>query len=99
MSTLFRGSLICLCGLFIGSGLRLGAQPVTCSDPLTEKQKTTVTKYVRQKYNLPDTVALSLKKDTAVADACFRELVFEGTSSFKTWELTLYASPDARFLS
>jgi hypothetical protein len=34
-----------------------------------------------------------------VQDACFRELVFEGKNPFKTWELTLYASPDARFLS
>ncbi len=99
MPTLFRISLIWLYGLLLGSGLRLEAQPAACSQALTEKQKTTFTEYVRSKYKLPATVALSLKKVTAVPDACFRELVFEGKSPFKTWELTLYASPDARFLS
>ncbi len=98
-TTLLRSCMAGLCALLLGSGLRLAAQAPVCSLPLTEKQKQTLTDYVRQKYKLPDTVTLALKKDTPVQNACFRELVFEGKSAFKTWELTLYASPDARFLS
>ncbi len=87
------------CGLFFASGLCLGGQAPACSQPLQERQRRSLTTYVRNKYKLPDTIALSLKKDRAVRDTCFRELTFEGKSAFKTWELTLYSSPDARFLS
>ena len=89
-----------LCGLiFVYGRPWLEAQASACSGIFTEKQKQTVTDYVRKRYKLPNTVVLSLKSDTAVRDTCFRELSFEGKSAFKTWGLTLYASPDARFLS
>jgi protein-disulfide isomerase len=88
-----------LCGLLWGWGLHLEAQAPGCPQALSENQKKTLTDYVRKKYKLVDTIALTLKNDTMVRGACFRELTFEGKSAFKTWELTLYASPDARFLS
>jgi protein-disulfide isomerase len=87
-----------LCALFIGSRLPLLSQAPACDQPLTKDQKQKLSEYVRKKYRLPDTIALSLKKESP-ASGCFRELVFEGKSALKTWELTLYASPDARFLS
>jgi protein-disulfide isomerase len=86
------------CALLFGLHLPLVSQTPTCVQPLTKDQKQTMTEYVRKKYRLPDTIALSLTKES-VASGCFRELVFEGKSALKTWELTLYASPDARFLS
>jgi len=91
--------LIALCGLLFSSEPRLEAQNSACSQPLKELQKRTLTDYVRKKYKLPDTIKLSIKNDTTVRGTCFRELTFEGKSAFKTWQLTLYASPDARFLS
>jgi predicted DsbA family dithiol-disulfide isomerase len=94
-----RSYLIGLCGLLLGSGLRLEAQAPACPQAFTEKQKRTLTEYVHKKYKIPDKIALSLKKNTTVRGTCFREITFEGKSAFKTWELTLYASPDARFLS
>ena len=90
--------LLGLCTLFIGSRLPLFSQAPACDQPLTKDQKQTFSEYVRKKYRLPDTITLSLKKESP-ASGCFRELVFEGKSAFRTWELTLYASPDARFLS
>lgn len=74
------------------------AQTLKCQG-LAEKEKQAVIEYARKKFKLPETIALSLKKDTAVGDTCFRELTLEGKSAFKTWQLTLYSSPDARFLS
>src|ERR1039457_5183526 len=94
-----RSYLIGLCGLLLGWGLRLEAQAPACPQAFTEKQKRTLTEYVHKKYKIPDKIALSLKKNTTVRGTCFREITFEGKSAFKTWELTLYASPDARFLS
>ena len=94
-----RSYLIGLYGLLLGSGLRLEAQVPACPQAFTEKQNRTLTEYVRKKYKLPEKIALSLKKNTTVRGTCFREITFEGKSAFKTWELTLYASPDARFLS
>jgi predicted DsbA family dithiol-disulfide isomerase len=94
-----RSYLIGLCGLLLGSGLRLEAQTPACPQEFTEKQKSTLTEYVRKKYKITDKIALSLKRNTTIRDTCFREITFEGKSAFKTWELTLYASPDARFLS
>jgi predicted DsbA family dithiol-disulfide isomerase len=80
-------------------GLRLEAQAPACPQAFTEKQKRTLTEYVSKKYKIPEKIVLSLKKSTTVRGTCFREITFEGKSAFKTWELTLYASPDARFLS
>jgi protein-disulfide isomerase len=94
-----RGYLTGFCGLLLIGGLHLDAQTPPCSQGFTEKQKQTVTDYVRKRYKLPDTITLSLKSETAVRDTCFHELIFEGKSSFRTWGLTLYASPDARFLT
>jgi protein-disulfide isomerase len=98
-SILVRQSLVGFCALIFGWSARLEAQAPACSQPFPEKQKQTLSDYVRKKYKLPETISLSLTKDTAVRDTCFRELTFEGKSAFKAWELTLYASPDARFLS
>jgi predicted DsbA family dithiol-disulfide isomerase len=94
-----RFYLIGLCGLLLGSGPRLEAQAPACPQAFTEKQNRILTEYVRKKYKIPEKIALSIKKNTTVRGSCFREIAFEGKSAFKTWELTLYASPDARFLS
>ncbi len=40
-----------------------------------------------------------MTKDRLIPGTCYRELTFEGKSELRTWDLTLYASPDLRFLS
>jgi len=77
----------------------LNAQAARCSHPLEQRQKQMLTDYVRKKYKIADSIALSLKRDDVIGDTCFRELTFEGKTAFRTWELTLYSSPDARFIS
>ena len=94
-----RICLVGFCGLLLSWGLPAQAQTPACSQSLSEEQKQKLTGYVRKKYKLPDTIVLSLKKDAVVRDTCYRELTFESKSPFKTWALTLYASPDARFLT
>jgi protein-disulfide isomerase len=98
-SSLFRNCFVGLCGLLFTWGPRLQAQAPACHQAFTEKQKKAITQYVRKRYKLADTIDLTLKNETTVKSTCFRELTFQGKSAFKTWELTLYASPDARFLS
>jgi predicted DsbA family dithiol-disulfide isomerase len=93
-----RCLLLGLCALFLGSTPQVLGETPACGPQFTKDQERILSDYVRKRYRLPDNIALSLKKETAV-NGCFRELVFEGKSVLKTWELTLYASPDARFLS
>jgi protein-disulfide isomerase len=66
--------------------------------PSPEQQKTLLS-YVQSKYRLPKTIKLTLKRAVLVPQACYWELAFEGESPIRTWDLTLYASPDFRFLS
>jgi protein-disulfide isomerase len=96
--TSMRRCLLGFCALLLGARLPLPGETPACGPSLTKDQERTLSNYVRKRYRLPDNIALSLKKETPV-NGCFRELIFEGKSSFKTWELTLYASPDARFLA
>jgi protein-disulfide isomerase len=85
--------------LFFGAGLCLPAQNIGCTQPLSPEQQRTLLDYVRKSYKLPDSIALELGKQSPVKDTCYRELTFRGTSQVRTWDLTLYLSPDLRFLS
>ena len=96
--TSIRRYVLGLCALFLGPRLPLQGEAPACGPSLTKDQERIVSDYVRKRYRLPDNIGLSLKKETPV-NGCFRELIFEGKSVLKTWELTLYASPDARFLT
>jgi len=98
-TTIVRSCLLSVGGfLLVGSGPLL-AQTAPCAKTLSDDQQRAVTDYVRRKFKLPDTITLSVKQDSPVRDTCFRELTFEGKSPLKAWELTLYASPDGRFLT
>jgi predicted DsbA family dithiol-disulfide isomerase len=66
---------------------------------LASAKETALVEYVRKEYKLDGTVALKLAKNEIVTGSCYRELTFEGKSSVKTWQLTLYLSPDGRFLT
>lgn len=83
--------------LFLGAQTRAGAP--ACGAPLPNDKRQAVLDYVRKRYKLPDPVGLVFKGENFVKDTCYRELVLQGKSPVRTWELTLYMSPDERFLT
>jgi protein-disulfide isomerase len=84
--------------LLSGAAPAWPAQPSSCA-PVPEDGKKTISEYVRKKYKLPDTVSLTLSKESLVPGTCFHELTFQGRSSLRQWDLKLYLSPDARYLT
>lgn len=66
---------------------------------LSDTEKQALVKYVRGKYKIPDPIALRLSNEEPIAGTCYRRLTFQGTSTVRTWDLSLYLSPDRRFLS
>ncbi len=93
-SAAHAASLMLLC---LNAPAHAGSQ--TCSAPLPNAKRQAVVDYVRKKYKLPDSVGLMFKGEQFVKDTCYRELTFQGKSPVRTWELTLYMSPDERFLT
>ena len=91
--------------LFASIALLLGAFAVRSTPQasqcavLQEDKKKALVEYVRAKYTLPGSVALKLAADTLAPGTCFHQLTFQGVSTLKTWELTLYLSPDGRYLT
>ena len=77
----------------------MAARAVECPPAPTPEQRKALQDYVEKKYKLPQTITLTLKTDSLVGDTCYRELTFQGASPVRTWDLTLYASPDLRFLT
>src|SRR5271170_5637300 len=73
--------------------------PSKCTSDLSDARKIDLVRYVRNKYKIPSSVNLKLSKDETIPGTCYRDLTFEGTSPAKTWQLTLYLSPDQRFLA
>ena len=85
--------------LLFAAGVCLQAETPGCAQPLSPERQRTLLGYVRTRYKLPDTIELDLIKQSPVKDTCYRELIFQGKSQVRTWDLTLYLSPDLRFLS
>jgi protein-disulfide isomerase len=76
----------------------------SCCDAATEclavsaAKEAEVTKYVRQQYHIEADTNLTVKAKQAVEGSCYQQLTIEGKAVLKTWELTLYLSPDQRFV-
>jgi protein-disulfide isomerase len=72
--------------------------PLAAADrcvPMTPQQKAEVESYVRKKFKVATATALQVTETTAAPSNCFRKVDFKG-GKFK---LTVYVSPDARFLT
>lgn len=82
-----------------GAALCLGAQIKPCEQPLTPERQRALLDYVRARYKLPDSIVLEQAKQAPVKGTCYHELTFTGTSQIRTWDLTLYLTPDLRFLT
>ena len=74
------------------------SERVCDAQPVKEKQEALL-KYVRKQYKIPAPIPLALVSERLFPNSCFRELTVEGKGSIRTWRITLYASPDYRFLT
>ena len=82
--------------------LTLGLCPIAAAQncpALSVGKKSALVEYVRQEYKLDSGTDLKIVNDEPVKGSCYRELTFEGKSSVKAWQITLYLSPDSRFLT
>ncbi len=62
-------------------------------------KKSALVEYVRKEYKLKEDTDFQLIKDQPIDSSCYRELEFQGKNPIKTWQITMYLSPDGRFLS
>jgi protein-disulfide isomerase len=81
--------------VFLFSGI---AAAQTCPTLSADKTSALVA-YVRKEYKLNDSVDLKLLEQESFGNTCYRALTFEGKTRVKTWQVTLYLSPDERFLT
>src|ERR1700733_1499420 len=72
--------------------------------PMTAKQRAEVETYVRKKYKIASKTTLQVKEEPAAASTCFRKIDFRSVGPLtpdvpRRLHLTLFASPDVRFLT
>jgi protein-disulfide isomerase len=87
-------------GVVIGMGTQLlGATPGLACRDISSEEKSRLAAYVVKKYQVPEQAKLRVEELKPIDDLCNRKLVFAGNGALGTFRLTLYASPDLRFLS
>jgi protein-disulfide isomerase len=83
--------------LLVSSSIGLAADRCV---PITAVQRTTLEKYVRAKYKVAAPGALEITETAAAPNTCFRKIdIKQSGESKKKFHLTVYASPDLRFLA
>jgi protein-disulfide isomerase len=84
----------------IGLGTQLlGATHGAACRDISSEEKSRLAAYVVKKYKVPEQAKLRVEEVQPVDDLCNRKLAFAGDGALGTFRLTLYASPDLRFLS
>ena len=87
-------------GVVIGLGTQLlGATHGAACRDVSSEEKSRLAAYVVKKYQAPEQAKLRVEEVQPIDDLCNRKLVFAGDGALGTFRLTLYASPDLRFLS
>jgi len=66
---------------------------------LSDSTKSAAIVYVQRKYHVPADVSPQLVDVSSIKGTCYRQLRFEGHTPESAFAVTLYASPDGRFLS
>jgi len=84
--------------VILGSVLGGEALGNACRD-VTSEDKSRLAAYVTKKYEVPQQAKLRVEEVQPIDDLCNRKLVFTGDGALGPFRLTLYASPDLRFLS
>ena len=72
-----------------------GAESCT---PMTSRQRSNLETYIRKAHKLPEAAKLTIAESTAAPGSCFRRIEVKSDQP-KRISLTLYASPDLRFLT
>jgi protein-disulfide isomerase len=67
--------------------------------PMTPLQRKDVETYVRKKFKVGPETALKLTESAAADSTCFRKVEFASATQGKKFGLTLFVSPDARFMT
>ena len=89
-------------GLGAGVGLLLLFGGIARADScaaVSPAEKVRVAQYVVRKYHVPQEANLRVEADETVGTLCYHKLVFRGDGALGAYRLTLYATPDLRFLS
>jgi len=84
--------------LFLFSAMCSVAVAQNCPQ-LSEARTAELVEYVRKEYKLKETTDLKLLGNEPLPGTCYRKLTFEGKGPIKVWQITMYLSPDGRFLS
>ncbi len=66
---------------------------------LSADKSAALVNYLRKEYKLSDSVDLKVLKDEPFGNTGYHELTFQGKTRVRTWQVTLYLSPDERFLT
>jgi len=82
----------------ISAGVALAAEATPSCAPISDLAINRVTTYISKKYRLPSGVELRLK-ETATLTGCYHKLQLVGRGPIGTFDLSMYASPDGRFLA
>ncbi|MGH9772507.1 MAG: thioredoxin domain-containing protein [Candidatus Acidiferrales bacterium] len=91
--------LVFACGLQ-ASDLQTVAPPPKCNTTaLSAAKKQALAQYILRRYKLQGSTSVRVIGEHLDPRTCYRKLKFEGKNAFRTWDLTLYLSPDERFLS
>ncbi|HET9129379.1 MAG TPA: thioredoxin domain-containing protein, partial [Terriglobia bacterium] len=69
------------------------------SAALSESKKEDLAQYILKRYKLQGSTSVKVIGETLDPRTCYHKVKFEGKNSFRTWDLTLYLSPDQRFLN
>src|ERR1700690_2572050 len=87
-------------GVVIGLGIQLlGATHGSACRDISSEEKSRLSAYVVKKYQVPEQAKLRVEEVQPIDDLCNRKLVFAGDGALGAFRLTLYASPDLRFLT
>jgi protein-disulfide isomerase len=85
--------------LCVLSGMEAAAQPPPPCQALDDSGRGKLIDYVQKKYKLPTTTTVEIAEAGFVNESCYRKLDFHSGDARKPLNLTLFASPDLRFLS
>ncbi len=95
-----RAFIVACCCLLALPIVGCGATaPQPACAPLTDAAKADITKYAFKKLQVPEGGKLTLTDATPVEGSCYRKLTFSVKTNRGSGPLSLYLSPDLRYLS
>lgn len=90
--------IACGCSLLLPFASCGGTAPSACA-PLPDAAKAGITQYAIKKMQVPESAKLTLKDSAFVGDSCYRKLNFSAQTGRGAATVTIYLSPDLRYLT